>query len=357
MRKEVLNIQSIKSLIVKLRALENKNSNVSAFIQIPTANIFYFLVKAILSFYLKKMNAKVFDQFIGGVPILSEIRIDNNSRNIILRSYKKFNQALKYSTNLQEFFVKLSSYFAHKLSTIFPFYQTHRLVAGTIWHEYALKNIKPSIKIIPCHTYDYSAYLDSTLSPKFKMQKTNKKAVLLDAPGPLFIGDNSLSKRKDFFTSDIWYPALNIFFDFLESNTGVTIEVAGHHYSNHISPAPCFGNREVKYNLTRETVQQSNFVVTRNSTAISYAVIYRKPIIFIYSNQLESDSMNMRYTHFLAEMLGTKAINIDNFPSDFESYLKVDDDKYAFYEKALLTSDPMGRPIRQIILEDIIGVL
>jgi hypothetical protein len=58
----------------------------------------------------------------------------------------------------------------------------------------------------------------------------------------------------------------------------------------------------------------------------------------------------------LAEMLGTKPINIDDFPEDFYPYLNVDEAKYASYEREVLTSDPLGRPNYQIILEDIIGI-
>ena len=58
----------------------------------------------------------------------------------------------------------------------------------------------------------------------------------------------------------------------------------------------------------------------------------------------------------LAEMLGTKPINIDDFPEDIQRYLKVDETKYAAYEREVLTSDPLGRPNFQIILEDIMGI-
>ena len=57
-----------------------------------------------------------------------------------------------------------------------------------------------------------------------------------------------------------------------------------------------------------------------------------------------------------SETLGTKPININDLPKDIERYLKVDEAKYAAYERDVLTSDPLGRPNYQIILEDIMGI-
>ena len=95
--------------------------------------------------------------------------------------------------------------------------------------------------------------------------------------------------------------------------------------------------------------------MTINSTAISYAVIFKKPIIFIYSNQLKEEASTMEYIYNLSSVLGTEPVNIDE-PADFEKLLRFDHSKYEAYEKRVLTSDPTQRPNVQIILEDIMGI-
>jgi hypothetical protein len=154
----------------------------------------------------------------------------------------------------------------------------------------------------------------------------------------------------------VWYPALVRFFEFLEPAACVKVEVAGHYKAAFPAIAPCFGNRSVYYGKTREMVRQSELVITIASTAISYAVLFKKPVIFIYSNQHKGNSDPMVDVNGFAEMLGTVPINIDDFPEDIHPYLKVDDAKYSAYESEVLTSDPLGRPNFQIILEDIMGI-
>ena len=159
-----------------------------------------------------------------------------------------------------------------------------------------------------------------------------------------------------YFTSEVWYPALSNFFEFLEGDRQLTVRVAGHYKTNFDSPSLLFGNREVIYGRTPELVASSKFVITRISTAISFAVLYKKPIIFIYSDQLLKDSEFMSQIISISNVLGTSPINIDHFPTNLESYLRVNEDKYRKYTLDFLTSKPNGVPNYRIILQDIMGV-
>jgi hypothetical protein len=80
-------------------------------------------------------------------------------------------------------------------------------------------------------------------------------------------------------------------------------------------------------------VRQSVYVIALTSTAISYAVLFKKPVIFIYSNQLKGIVI-MNLINGMAEMLDTVPINIDDFPEDSHPYLKVDEAKYAACERS-----------------------
>ena len=358
-RKEVVQIESISALLSQFHSFvkQYKESNICILNEVSKNSPLGLLVELILGFYVKSTDAKVFDQFIGGVPILYPGEIAaQKSEAPAFGLYRKIIRLIKYSTNFKDISFKVSAYTSTLIGKLIPTTLTHRFVAGTAWHDLALKSLTSDTKIIFGHSYDYSNYVASVAQPFVEIDKDQNTAVLLDTPGPLFTSDYELTKRTVTVTAPVWYPALIKYFDFLERKTGVIVEIAGHYKSNHISPAPCFDNRIVKYGMTREMVQRSEYVITRCSTAISYAVLYRKPVVFIYSTQLSIDKEAMRNINGMAEMLGNAPVNIDDYPDDIEKYLKVDEVKYAAYERELLTSDPLGRPNFRIILEDIMGI-
>ena len=82
-------------------------------------------------------------------------------------------------------------------------------------------------------------------------------------------------------------------------------------------------------------------------------LLYKKPILFIYSDELLLDKEMMYNINGMAHTLGTKAININDIPKDIENYLTIDELKYAAYERDVLTSRPLGKPNYQIIIDEI----
>jgi hypothetical protein len=178
----------------------------------------------------------------------------------------------------------------------------------------------------------------------------------LDGAGPFYNSDSLLTGRNTFFSSDVWYPALSKFFDFLEDGQKIRVIVAGHYKTKFDSPSELFGDREVVYGQTPALVETSQFVLTRMSTAVSFAVLYKKPILLIYSDQLLKDSEFMDQVYGLSRLLGTSPLNIDDFPKNIDHYLQVNDEMYEKYVHDVLTSEPLGAPNYKIILEDIMGI-
>lgn len=202
------------------------------------------------------------------------------------------------------------------------------------------------------NSLDYNNYILSRSLDAFE----ENKAILLDRPGPAFNSDYIFEKRSERTTSEVWYPQLSLFFEKIEKETGVLVDIAGHYKSSHPAVSPLFGNRNVYYGQTRELVQKCKFVITISSTAISYAVLYKKPIILIFSNQLKLDKFKMREIYFLSNLLGITPINIDEPPIDINNFLTVDEAKYENYKKCCLSSDNTGKPNHQIILHDIMDI-
>jgi hypothetical protein len=326
----VIKINTYKDFRKILKNSLSNSQNITILNEIPWNNFNCFVLNLILLSCIKNIKVKLFDVFNGGVPFhLNTLINNNNISNLIISKLLIF----------------VSTFLNKKI--------THRLVAGDRWNDLALTVHPFNIKLVLGHSNDFSNYLiknqtgiNSSLYPKI---------VLLDSAGPAFISDAYLNQMKVQRTTDIWYPLLVNFFNILEKTFNTDVEIAGHYKSLHEKNSSLFGERLVKSGETNKMIQSSLFVITVNSTAISYAIIYNKPIIFIYSNQLLKEKDTMNYINNLSKYLGTKPINLDNLPSDFSEYLNIDKDKYSRYIREVLTSNGSLKPNYKIIIEKIIS--
>ncbi|HEX7674836.1 MAG TPA: hypothetical protein VF412_11730 [Bdellovibrio sp.] len=107
---------------------------------------------------------------------------------------------------------------------------------------------------------------------------------------------------------------MNAFFSLVEKQTGCPVIIAVHpkvQYS-----AEHFEQRRQEKNKTAELVKKSELVITHYSTSTSYAVIYDKPIVFVYDDVLGSkDASGLPVISFIknfAERLQATCIDISN---------------------------------------------
>ena len=323
----------------------------------PATNAAEFLVATHLHFSFRKSPVKRFDVINYGLPVLTATPADNSPHKApstpLIARFKIF---IQHISSLQELNTRIADTIFRALARTYSGALTHRLVAGQLYLPEAVRGRKQGSTLIFGHSDDYSAYLRNSVHYIEKTPDRPKIAVLLDAAGPAFTDDSLQQSRAPSNTAAVWYPALAKFFDQLEFDTGVSVEIAGHYKSTHPPIAACFGNRAVHYGRTLELVRDCEFVITRDSTAVSYAVVFRKPVIFIYSDEDLADRFSMQWPLHMASWLGTIPINIDSPPTNFTSLLQVKESKYKAYETACLTSGNISRPNYQIILEDIMGI-
>jgi hypothetical protein len=336
----VIKICTYSDFIKVLKNNLNNSQNVTILNEVPWYNLSCFIFNLVILYCIKNIKVKMFDMFNGGVPYHLNNSITHQKKNIFKIKFK----------NIVNIFISKSLFF---LSRFVNKKITHRLVAGEKWNYLALKTHPFNVKIVLGHSNDFSDYLIK--NEQCINTVSYPKAVLLDSAGPAFISDAFIEKLKIYRTVKNWYPALVNFFNHIESKFGLTVEIAGHYKSKHEPYSQYFGgNRLVKYNDTCNMVKDSKFVITLNSTAISYAVIYNKPILFIYSNELLQETNTMNYINDLSNYLGTKPLNIDNLPNNFSNYLNIDYKKYERYKTEILTSTNTLKPNYKIILNEII---
>jgi hypothetical protein len=359
-KKEVFSLSSFTEFFCCVLKLKNRSSDTKVTILnlIPYSSFKELFCNIIVTMILKKNDISIINLHNGGIPLFANDAVYENAIRRFSGLIAKAASLFRKTRSFTEARILAVAIFINMLRRFLTLEPTHRLVAGSDMLAQAQRGgfAKNSVKIVNGHSNDYSNYLRRRSKLKDFEFSQGKIALFLDRPEPMFPSDLIGLGRKVHLTSDIWYPALTKFFDKMEVVAGVKTEIAAHYKAKHPAIAPCFGNRRVYYGRTCELVSESSFVITIASTAISYAVLFRKPVILIYSDQLKHDLQEMSRIKFLATTLGINPINIDDPAIDFSSLLNIDEDKYLKYEQRCLTSTKSLRSNAQIILEDIMNI-
>ena len=173
------------------------------------------------------------------------------------------------------------------------------------------------------------------------------------------MGDSNLTRQKTALSSVKWYQKLNDLFAILEKQFNLKVIICGHYKTNYASPSQIFNGRELIYNRTIELVSNSQFVITMGSSAVSYAVIYKKPVIFITSNTFKFSIVDKSIRDDFEQMayeLESDIVNLDHLPLNFEPLLSVNNEKYYSYFFKYMTSRRDTIPNFRIILKEIINL-
>lgn len=175
---------------------------------------------------------------------------------------------------------------------------------------------------IPYCTFDYNQYIELT---------NNKVSSLLQNDYFLLL-DEYLTDHPDFTrehesppVTHSHYESINKFCNILKKNLNLEFVVACHP-RRIVGTENEFNTDKSFYYKTAELVQNAKFILVHNSLAIQLPVLWKKPIIFMTTNEL----INTRYNQDIeikASELGKNIINIDNFVYDtnFNNELNIDD--------------------------------
>ena len=295
--KKIKNLYKIKSLFEfhkEFRKIKKKNKELVIFNFLKNDSLKCVFIQIYLKFFfIKKVD------FINPGTSLENFFPKIRHENIIKKTFsyiKRFNITL----------YKIKIYFLKFLTKIFNIRYDYIFLSGkSILNKISTQNKK---KIIKGHSWDFS----QNLSRENKKIFNRKYAVYIDAPGPKFLSDSFLFKEKLFETSDHTYPLLRKFFNYIEKRFSLNVVVAPHPKTKIRDKSSLFGYRKVISDNTKNLIKYSSLVITRNSTAVSFACYYKKPIILFYTNQtLNTEAQES--TEYLARSLKLQAINLDNF--------------------------------------------
>jgi hypothetical protein len=100
------------------------------------------------------------------------------------------------------------------------------------------------------------------------------------------------------------------------------------------------GGRSVIFGRTAELALQSTIVLVHASTATSFAVLARKPIISLTTQELDRGDYGL-LVRTMSQSLGTPLVFIDRFSKRINDLktLVVDELKYSSYESSYLRNE------------------
>lgn len=181
------------------------------------------------------------------------------------------------------------------------------------------------------HALDYDLYLQEKDSPGSK----KSTAVFLE---DYFISDPHYNKLDMEFPFDVgtYYTVLNNFFDIVEKKTGLEVVIAGHPRHNCENPSDYFKGRKYYRGMTINLVKECQLAMTHQSTSISFANLFYKPVIFMTHSGLVK-AYEYYWTREMAKCFGKNPVFIDKDDNlDFEKELVVSKSHYDSYRQAYI---------------------
>ncbi|MCX9029322.1 MAG: hypothetical protein OIN86_14245 [Candidatus Methanoperedens sp.] len=263
--------------------------------------------------------------------IIPQENIDKNVRNkSLLRELSLFK--ISYSN--------IKTALRNRLGLLIPFFYfgvspaVLLLASGKLSEDYYYYPRDRNTEVLWLHALDYDLYLEENNKPFLPDMSGN--AVFLDDNVP-YHPEEVLFGNDDYpVTAEMYFTNINKFLDYIEKEQNLKVVIAAHPTSDYSDKPGSFGNRKIIYGNTIGCVRSAKFVISHSSTALNYAVLYRKPVIFIYTNEMTKQRGTVFDDNF-SSWFGKRPINIDlPYSIDWKQELTVDENKYKLYQNAFI---------------------
>jgi hypothetical protein len=207
-----------------------------------------------------------------------------------------------------------------------------------------------TLKILNAHNFDYDFYLQLRNS---RGSVPGEYGVFLDQ-NICFAPDYIYEDVSAYATADKYFPAVCNGLKKVSAALQVPMLIAAHpRLPDRKLYVDYFRGIPVEYGRTAEVISNCRFVVCHYTTALQLAVLFRKPIIFVTTDQLSS-SPAVKYIAKFASILGKQAINLDDDLDgvDWRKELNVDFQKYDAYKREYIKTDESPElPFWEIVID------
>ena len=159
------------------------------------------------------------------------------------------------------------------------------------------------------HASDYDIYLKTKNKPT--TATNGNYIVFIDQYLP-FHPDMQISKQSFYLDPNIYYKGLRKIFDSIEKKTNYHVVIAAHPKASYKENQDYFGGRKIIYGFNSSAIiSRAKLVILHYSTAINYSIIYRKPILFVTSDELIKSGLG-RYVDNLAQYFSSDVVNVSD---------------------------------------------
>ena len=242
--------------------------------------------------------------------------------------------------NLPRLLFIIKNTFYNRLLYFLKFDELYVLFSGS--KKYILPlNIRSKKKfLINFHSSDFANFLSGKKKNNKKI--TKNYVVLLDIKAPAFHGDDILFNNKITYNTSQWYKDLNGFLKNVEEKFNTEIIIIPHPTVRNFKNI--YYDKKFKVSkdpdASNKLIANSRFVIANGATtAVSYCVMYNKPVTFIYNNQVTKFNPTMRYEiKTLCKILSSKEININQKFNKKSFCLHIYKKVYSNYKYNFLTA-------------------
>ena len=286
----------------------------------------------ILLLFISLLRFKMVYFYIPGLPRLKSLQNFRNKNN------KTFNPKKYFKFYVIKFIEQVLFRY------LFSFINNKRMaILGNGSNKKNIMNKYPFNTFISGSSWDYSTFLRKKDQYSEIDLKNIKYAVHLDGCGPGFIGDEELTNLDGKYYQpekvDSWYPKLNRFFKFIEETYNIKYYIAAHPRTNKKIVSEFYEGRETFKSKTIELIKHASLVSTRGSTAISYAAIFKRPVVFLTSNLYNNWQKHLNNQKCYLDFWEKEAINVDDLIYKQEFVIpSVDSKKCKKYLELFLSS-------------------
>ena len=172
---------------------------------------------------------------------------------------------------------------------------------------YPHPGVSDSTEQLWVHALDYDTYLQE--QQHFAEEMSEPSAVFLDN-GMTSHPDYAHLVRKPIGSPADYYSSLFRMFDQVESRLGLKVVIAGHPRCNYDQLSHIFKSRPVIQDQTASLVRQSSLVLLHCSTAVNFAVLFERPLIFVTTDTIDSTEHGASI-QALAKEFGKRPLNVD----------------------------------------------
>jgi hypothetical protein len=203
------------------------------------------------------------------------------------------------------------------------------------------------------HSMDFDATLSERSCAGDDGMPAHKTAVFVDQ-GLGFHVDFIASGQGHIVDVDVFYPKLGQLFERIERELGLEVVIAAHPRSDTAVLKRLLPGRNIVPGATRQLIRDSSLVVMTFSTAVSWATLYHKPVLFFTANSIEAAAKMRGEAALFARTLDRPTWSLDAPDAiDLTDALVVDATSYDAYFRRYIKANDDERMLWQIIFGEI----